>query len=100
MAGAHSDVTVPFFDSSEVSCSKFFTKIRTLRQSKLRQNIGIGQPYLLRRCRHCGKPLVQTSATDDDYGSRALRCVDCDQIDPLKLPANKAWIEGELRPPR
>jgi hypothetical protein len=31
---------------------------------------------------------------------RVLRCFKCDEIDPLKLPANMGWIEGELRPPK
>jgi hypothetical protein len=33
-------------------------------------------------------------------GPRVLRCVKCDEIDPLKLPTNLGWIGGELRPPK
>jgi hypothetical protein len=60
----------------------------------------MAQANPLKRCGHCGKPMVQTALPGDEHDLRALRCVDCDQIDPLKLPANKAWTEGELRPPR
>jgi hypothetical protein len=31
---------------------------------------------------------------------RALRCLECDRIDPLKLPSITAWLAGELRPPK
>lgn len=34
----------------------------------------------------------------DGNGPRALRCLACDKFDPIKLPANVGWIEGELRP--
>jgi hypothetical protein len=57
----------------------------------------MAQAYPLKRCGHCGMPLVQTTTPGGEHGSLASRCADCDQSDPLKLPANKAWIEGELR---
>jgi hypothetical protein len=36
----------------------------------------------------------------DGKGPGAFRCLECDQIDPLKLPSIAAWLAGELRPPR
>jgi glycine/D-amino acid oxidase-like deaminating enzyme len=36
----------------------------------------------------------------DGSGPRALRCLECDQIDPLHLPRTTAWFAGELRPPK
>jgi len=30
----------------------------------------------------------------------ALRCLECDRIDPLQLPSIAAWLVGELRPPK
>jgi hypothetical protein len=60
----------------------------------------MSQAYPSKCCMHCGKPLVETTAPGGEHGSRAVKCIDCEQIDPLKLPANKAWIEGGLRPPR
>jgi hypothetical protein len=60
----------------------------------------MAQAYLSKRCRHCGKPMVQATAPVDKHDSRDLNCVDCDEIDPSELRANIGWIEGELRPPR
>jgi hypothetical protein len=36
----------------------------------------------------------------DGKGPRTLRCLECDQIDPLHLPWTTAWLVGELRPPK
>jgi len=36
----------------------------------------------------------------DGKGPGALRCLECDQIDPLRLSWTKAWLVGELRPPK
>jgi hypothetical protein len=36
----------------------------------------------------------------DGKGPGAFRCLECDQIDPLKLPSITAWLVGELRPPK
>jgi hypothetical protein len=35
----------------------------------------------------------------DGKGPQALRCLECDRIDPLRLPWIAAWLVGELRPP-
>jgi hypothetical protein len=67
--------------------------------SKWKQNSWMGQAYPTERCEQCGtlKVLVLPA---DGKGPRALRCLACDKLDPIKLPANVGWIEGELRPPR
>jgi hypothetical protein len=36
----------------------------------------------------------------DGKGPRTLRCLECDQIDPLNLPWTTAWLVGQLRPPK
>jgi hypothetical protein len=36
----------------------------------------------------------------DGKGPGALRCWECDRIDPLQLPWTAAWFAGELRPPK
>jgi phage FluMu protein Com len=59
----------------------------------------MGQAYLTERCEQCGTLKVLVMATDGK-GPRALRCLACDNLVPIKLPANAGWIEGELRPPR
>jgi hypothetical protein len=96
LAGIHSDVRVSLFDQNKVFCSKPFMKLRII---ELQHNIRMAPAYPLKRCMHCGRPLAETAAPGGEHGSRGARCVDCDRIDPLLLPANKAWIEGELRPP-
>ena len=52
-----------------------------------------------KRCERCGTPMV-LELTFERKGPRVLRCVKCDEIDPLKLPTNMGWIGGELRPPK
>jgi hypothetical protein len=29
-------------------------------------------------------------------GSRAYKCFECDQVDPIKLPHVQGWLNGEL----
>jgi hypothetical protein len=36
----------------------------------------------------------------DGKGLGALRCWECDRIDPMQLPSTAAWLVGELRPPK
>jgi hypothetical protein len=36
----------------------------------------------------------------DGKAPGALRCLECDRIDPLQLPSITAWLDGELRPPK
>jgi hypothetical protein len=36
----------------------------------------------------------------DGKGPRALRCFECDRIDPLELPSIAGWLAGELRHPK
>jgi hypothetical protein len=62
-------------------------------------NYSMGQTYRSERCEQCGGLLVQVTAVDGS-GPRALRCLVCDQIDPLHLPWTTAWFVGELRPPK
>ena len=52
-----------------------------------------------KRCKRCGAVMV-LELTFERKGPRVLRCVKCDDIDPLKLPAIMGWFEGELRPPK
>ena len=59
---------------------------------------GMGQDHP-KRCERCGTPIV-LELTFERKGPQVLRCFKCDEIDPLKLPANMGWIEGELRPPK
>ena len=56
----------------------------------------MGQDY--KRCKRCGAATVLELTFEGK--PRTPRCVKCDEIDPLKLPANMGWIEGELRPPK
>ena len=58
----------------------------------------MGQAYPFERCT-CGTLMVLVPPTGRK-GPRVLRCVNCDEIDPLKLPTNLAWIDGELRSPK
>jgi hypothetical protein len=59
-------------------------------------NYSMGQSYSSGRCEHCGGVMVLV----DSKGPRALRCLECDQIDPMELPSITAWFVGELRPPK
>jgi hypothetical protein len=48
-------------------------------------------------CPKCRKPMhfiiVKT-------GGRKFRCVECNGVDPMRLPDIQAWIKGELQPPK
>ena len=59
----------------------------------------MGRSYSSERCEHCGASMVLVMPAD---GKRpvALRCWECDQIDPLQLPWTTAWLVGEPRPPK
>jgi hypothetical protein len=59
-------------------------------------NYSMGQSYSSGRCEHCRSVMVLI----DSKGPRALRCLECDQIDPMELPSITAWLVGELRPPK
>jgi hypothetical protein len=52
-----------------------------------------------KRCRRCGTAML-LEVTFDRKEPQVLRCVKCDDVDPLKLPAMLGWIAGELRPPK
>jgi hypothetical protein len=52
-----------------------------------------------KRCRRCGAAML-LALTFDRKEPQVLRCVKCDDIDPLKLPAMLGWLAGELRPPK
>jgi hypothetical protein len=49
----------------------------------------------LTRCLHCGKRLVPVPTLD---GRTELKCVWCDDIDPLKTEAAK-WADSPLASP-
>jgi hypothetical protein len=62
-------------------------------------NCSMGQSYSHERCEHCGGLMVLVMPPDGK-GPGTLRCLECDQIDPLQLPTITAWLVGELRPPK
>jgi hypothetical protein len=62
-------------------------------------NCSMGESNSSGRCEHCGGMMVLAMPVDGK-GPGALRCLDCDQIDPLELPSITAWLVGELRPPK
>jgi hypothetical protein len=62
-------------------------------------NCSMRQSYSSGRCEHCGG-LMAVVMPVDGKGPGALRCLECDQIDPLELPSITAWLVGELRPPK
>jgi hypothetical protein len=62
-------------------------------------NCGMGQSYSSGRCEHCGGVMMLVIPVDGK-GPGALRCLECDQSDPLELPWITAWLVGELRPPK
>jgi hypothetical protein len=65
----------------------------------LASNYNMGQSNSSARCEHCGGFMVLVLPVDGK-GPGVVRCLECDQIDPLKLPSIAAWLVGELRPPR
>ena len=53
---------------------------------------------LRNRCPKCGKPMVVLLAKDRKVA--ALKCLDCEEIDPLADPQIERWIESSsLKPP-
>ena len=50
-------------------------------------------------CRKCGAKLIATPSPSTN-GLRALRCPDCDCLDPLKSERAMGWLKSELRPPK
>ena len=62
-------------------------------------NCNMGQSNSSGRCEHGGGFMVLVLPVDGK-GPGAFRCLECDQIDPLKLPSITAWLVGELRPPK
>ena len=62
-------------------------------------NCSMGQSYPSGRCEHCGGLMVLVMPVYGK-GPGALRCLECDRIDPLALPSIAVWLVGELRPPR
>jgi hypothetical protein len=62
-------------------------------------NYSMAQSYPPGRCEHCGGLMVLVMPVDGK-GPAALRCLECDRIDPLQLPSIAAWLVGELRPPK
>jgi len=62
-------------------------------------NCSMGEFDSSGRCEHCGGMMVLVMPVDGK-GPGALRCLECDQIDPLELPSITAWLVGELRPPK
>jgi hypothetical protein len=59
----------------------------------------MGRFYSSERCERCGGSMVLVMPVDGK-GPGALRCWECDRIDPLQLPWTAAWFAGELRPPK
>jgi hypothetical protein len=51
------------------------------------------------RCERCSGVMVLVIPVDSKAPG-ALRCLECDRIDPLQLPSITAWLAGELRPPK
>jgi hypothetical protein len=33
-------------------------------------------------------------------GGRKFQCVECDGVDPMRMPDIQAWITSELQPPK
>jgi hypothetical protein len=76
-----------------------FTKNGMDVASGAASNCNMGQSNSSGRCEHCGGLMVLVLPVDGK-GPGAFRCLECDQIDPLKLPSITAWLVGELRPPK
>jgi hypothetical protein len=59
----------------------------------------MGQFFPSGRCEHCGGLMVLVMPIDGK-GPAAIRCLECDRVDPLQLPWTAAWLASELRPPK
>jgi hypothetical protein len=51
------------------------------------------------RCSKCNKPLT-LSLPPGGKGRRAMRCLDCENPDPIRLDQAAGWFAGPLKPPR
>jgi hypothetical protein len=49
-------------------------------------------------CPHCGAHLIL--ALPGSNGLRTLQCLDCERLDPLKIPTVTGWLKSELQPPK
>lgn len=67
-------------------------KIGTSRCTVCSRFWSIQMPTDVSRCPKCAQRLI---ATIDENGRTVLRCLKCDQIDPLKTVA-KEWSKGPL----
>jgi hypothetical protein len=56
----------------------------------------MGQFFPSGRCEHCSGLVVPV----DGKCPGAIRCLECDPVDPLRLPWTAAWLASELRPPK
>jgi hypothetical protein len=59
----------------------------------------MGQVFPSGRCEHCGGLMVLVVPVDGKCPG-AIRCLECDRVDPLQLPWIAAWLASELRPPK
>src|SRR5260221_5368251 len=59
-------------------------------------NCSMGQSNSSERCEHCGALMVLVMPVDGK-GPGALRCWECDRVDPMQLPSTTAWLVDELR---
>jgi len=48
-------------------------------------------------CPKCRKPMHFIIAKT---GGRKFQCVECDGVDPMRMPEIQAWITSELQPPK
>jgi hypothetical protein len=48
------------------------------------------------RCPHCGKHLIPTPS---ESGRTELRCMFCENLDPMELPTARQWAESPLAEP-
>jgi predicted RNA-binding Zn-ribbon protein involved in translation (DUF1610 family) len=50
-------------------------------------------------CPKCGAKLIAAPSPSTN-GLRALRCPDCDCLDPFKSERAMGWLKSELQPPK
>jgi hypothetical protein len=50
-------------------------------------------------CPKCGAKLIATPSPSAN-GLRALRCPDCDCLDPFRSERAMGWLKSELQPPK
>src|SRR5260221_4041121 len=56
-------------------------------------NRSMGQSNSSERCEHCGALMVLVMPVNGK-GPGALRCWECDRVDPMQLPSTTAWLVG------